>query len=273
MFTFDFFRFPPSAQIGSHSQITWEISTVVFGSGVRTIGDNTEPFDNREVVVIPPGVPHQWAFNPDDTDDEGNVSNVTLKFDETTLKCFAELCPDLADCVSVLLQSDEPAVYRGRGAENIGELLRTMADLSNEERLPLIASVLRIISGGTPHHKLGHFRPRSASLRKLDRIRVFVECHAASHALLNETARMAGICRSSLCCLIKRHTGKTFSEYVNGVRIEKACQMLAETDDRIFSIAYDCGYTSIPYFNRVFFSIKGVTPSTFRKANRVSSPL
>lgn len=269
MFTVDLFRFPPSAQVGRHTQDNWEVSMVVHGSGVRTIGETTEPFVKREVVAIPPGVPHQWSFNPDDTDAAGNVVSITVKFSETTLKTFATLCPGMAPYVTSLLKIGEPMVFVGPEAAALAGLLTDMTGQSDVYRLPLIASMLRIISCGNPHHKLGSFRPRPSAMLRLDRIRVFVECNASRHVSLDDTAAMMGLGRSSLCCFIKRHTGKTFSEYVNGVRIEKSCRLLAETDDRISSIAYDCGFRSIPYFNRVFLSIKGVSPSAFRKSNSI----
>ena len=53
-FTFDDVCLAPGEQIGLHEQATWELSYIIVGSGMRLIGDRTEPFGSGEVVAICP---------------------------------------------------------------------------------------------------------------------------------------------------------------------------------------------------------------------------
>ena len=71
--------------------------------------------------------------------------------------------------------------------------------------------------------------------------------------------------RSAFCKFFKRVSGKTFSDYVNDIRSAHACQLLIETDKPVAQIASESGFTSLTYFNRVFFKKKVVRPSSFRK--------
>jgi AraC-like DNA-binding protein len=68
----------------------------------------------------------------------------------------------------------------------------------------------------------------------------------------------------------RRATGNTFTDFVNHVRINRACQFLMESDRQITNIAYDVGFNNIANFNRRFLDIKGMTPREFRRqvANR-----
>ena len=50
-FTFENVHLAPDEQIGLHQQSTWELSYVIVGSGMRLIGDMTEPFLGGEVVM------------------------------------------------------------------------------------------------------------------------------------------------------------------------------------------------------------------------------
>ena len=51
-FTFENVHLAPDEQIGLHQQSTWELSYVIVGSGMRLIGDMTEPFLGGEVVTL-----------------------------------------------------------------------------------------------------------------------------------------------------------------------------------------------------------------------------
>lgn len=57
---------------------------------------------------------------------------------------------------------------------------------------------------------------------------------------------------------------QNFNHYVNDVRLERVAAMLAETDEPITDIAYDCGFQSQATFNRVFQSKYHMTPRAYR---------
>ncbi len=63
----------------------------------------------------------------------------------------------------------------------------------------------------------------------------------------------------------RRATGNTFTDFVNRVRINRACQLLMETERYITHICYDVGFNNVANFNRRFLDIKGMTPSEYRK--------
>lgn len=68
------------------------------------------------------------------------------------------------------------------------------------------------------------------------------------------------------CRYFKKVMGKTPTEYVNEVRVEKAAQYLDRTDRKIIDIAMECGYENMGYFIRRFREQKGVLPSEYRKS-------
>jgi len=70
------------------------------------------------------------------------------------------------------------------------------------------------------------------------------------------------------CRYFKKNIGKTITEYINDVRIEKAAQALAETNDKIIDIAQNCGYENVSYFIRRFRRTKGMTPVQYREMSK-----
>ena len=84
-------------------------------------------------------------------------------------------------------------------------------------------------------------------------------------ATLEETASWAGYSKNYLCRLLKKSTGKTYTEILNTVRIEKACQMLLQTGLPATEISGRVGYGTVKHFFRVFREITGMTPQQYRK--------
>ena len=86
-------------------------------------------------------------------------------------------------------------------------------------------------------------------------------------ATLEETAAWAGYSKNYLCRLLKKSTGKTYTELLNAVRMEKACQMLVQTELPAGKIAVTIGYGTVKHFYRVFREMIGMTPQQYRKSH------
>ena len=70
--------------------------------------------------------------------------------------------------------------------------------------------------------------------------------------------------------VFSRATGISFKEYLNGVRIKEAQQMLVNTNKTITNISEAVGYKTASHFGRNFTSIVGMTPSEYRRLRRGS---
>lgn len=87
---------------------------------------------------------------------------------------------------------------------------------------------------------------------------------------LEETARFLKISKSYLCHLFKKETGKTFSQFLNELRIEKSKKMLLEENLPVLDIALSVGFNNQTYYNLVFKKLMRRTPLEFRR-NQSSS--
>ncbi|NLK75012.1 MAG: AraC family transcriptional regulator [Clostridiales bacterium] len=82
---------------------------------------------------------------------------------------------------------------------------------------------------------------------------------------IDEIAERFYISKYHLCHMFKKITGLTLIQYLNKIKIQNACDMLANTDLSILDIGVACGFNSSMYFCKVFKQTLAITPSEFRK--------
>nr|WP_304220060.1 response regulator transcription factor [Fredinandcohnia onubensis] len=80
----------------------------------------------------------------------------------------------------------------------------------------------------------------------------------------SEVANEIHITPNYFSMIFKKELGKSFNDYLNDLRIEKAMQLLTETSDRVYEIATEVGYREYKYFVQVFRKKTGMTPTDYR---------
>ncbi|MDB5765235.1 MAG: AraC family transcriptional regulator, partial [Collimonas fungivorans] len=68
----------------------------------------------------------------------------------------------------------------------------------------------------------------------------------------------------------RKHTGMSFVQYVNRLRINVACELLMDGDASVTDICFQVGFNNVSNFNRQFLEQKGVSPSRFRKYQEIN---
>ncbi len=81
------------------------------------------------------------------------------------------------------------------------------------------------------------------------------------------TTEMA-MSRASLYNKMNALTGLGVNDYINKIRIEKATDLLENTNMNINEISFEIGFIYQRYFSTIFKQLKGITPSQYRKENQ-----
>lgn len=90
--------------------------------------------------------------------------------------------------------------------------------------------------------------------------------HLQEEITLKQMADLSHLSSSYFGVLFKQYTGKSFVNYFNHIRIEKALELLRNSDLKIYEIAEQVGFASLPYINRVFKQVSSMTPNEYRKS-------
>lgn len=105
----------------------------------------------------------------------------------------------------------------------------------------------------------------------LDRTMEYLTNHYTEKITLEELAELEHISTSYLSRKFKQRTGVPVITYINRLRVEKARQLLMASLLDINEIAYQTGFDSPKYFHRVFKSVTGESPASFRRHYKRSS--
>ena len=104
-----------------------------------------------------------------------------------------------------------------------------------------------------------------AQLESINVVVSRITADVAQPFLASDFAIELGMSESHFSRFFRRATGNTFTAFVHRVRINRACQLLMESDRFVSRICYEVGFNNIANFNRRFLEIKGMTPSAFRQ--------
>jgi len=82
---------------------------------------------------------------------------------------------------------------------------------------------------------------------------------------INEVTEKFNITDIKLNKILMSYSGKRFIEFLNGLKIDKACEMLLTTDKSVVDISFELGFNTVKTFNNNFSKLKNMAPTDFRK--------
>ena len=266
MYTFDHVRITHDKQIGRHSQSGYELDYIITGKGIRTLGCVSEPFQEGEVVLVPPELPHQWVFDPEAIDRGGCIENISFHFPPTFPEKLAETFPELSNKMLRLQNLTEAVRYEGEARERLIQLLMDMDGSNPEARSAGAVSLMTEMAHLGDAVSISSISKLSSTEKRLDKIRIYVRCNYARPITIEEIASYVGMNRTAFCTFYRKEKGKTFITDLNEFRLEMAAGLLkGHPEIPVSEIAEAVGFGSLPHFVRSFTKWKGVSPGKWRK--------
>ncbi len=265
-FEYAYVLLPPDRQIQMHSQHTWELSCVLTGEGTRLLGDESESFGAGDAVLIPPGMIHHWYFKNDSTDAEGNIENVTILFKTDFIRNIQKCFPELSDVMGHILQLKEAIVFSGETRSRICRAMIDMRSQAPERRVFTFAEILLVMAEDNSGKIVANPKRLTRNEIRLSQINTYVNCNYHRDICLDEISGYVGMNKTAFCNFFKQQTGQTFIEYLNGVRLSRAKELLQGSDQTIIQICSAVGISDAPYFCRIFKKAFGMTPTELRNS-------
>lgn len=249
-------------------QLTW----IINGEGTLVVDDSMHPFQSNDIFFLGANQPH--VFKNDSTyflpGSAKSIKALTLFFNpDGMLSSFFGL-PEMKQMRSFLQQSRTGFHIPVRNSGEVHSRMQYISELSDDsvDRILYFIDLMKLLSslpGLTPlssNVQTQYFSEEDGS--RISEIYNYIMSNFDRDISLDDVAAVAHMTTQSFCRYFRKHTGKTFVSFLNEVRISEACSMLTDTStDAISTVAYNCGFNSITNFNRVFRSIKRMTPSEY----------
>ena len=107
---------------------------------------------------------------------------------------------------------------------------------------------------------------RSGRTRNVvSKIKNIIESRYSEALTINDIASEIFLTPTYVCLIFKEDTGMTLNEYITGVRMRHAKELLETTTDKLDEIAWKVGYSDASYFSKLFKRYEGELPSKFRQ--------
>ncbi len=254
-----------------HQHPEYELTLTLNSRGHRYIGDDVARYDDGDLVLIGPGIPHSWCSREAIEPGEPHVALV-IWFTREWVSALTSTCPEMSQVAGVLARASRGLSFSAGAAARVAASIRAMPTAHPARRLLLL---LEVLDGLCHDHEAVPLAGPGAPLARLpDDHRIFraldhLHEHFAEPVTVATLAALSCVSTSAFHRMFRRHTRTTMVDYLMRLRIGRACSLLIGTARPIAGIAGDVGYGNLSLFNRQFVRLKGEPPRRFRERHRV----
>ncbi|MBI5386510.1 MAG: helix-turn-helix transcriptional regulator [Verrucomicrobia bacterium] len=243
--------------------------------GFRMIGDNITPLEPGDLVLVGSNLPHIWQLDARRGRRSLPVRILLVQFEEGFLGQDFWALPAVQPLRQLLKRAAVGLGFNGKTRERAAKLMTEMRAARGLRRMALFLSVLDTLSSSSECRPISSpgYSPQLSPFNqeRMDRVFQFIHERLDQPLHLHEAARRAGLSAGAFSRFFRLHSGRTFPEFVNELRVGRACRLLAEADRKITDIAFACGFNNLSNFNRQFRRLKRMTPREFERRLRGAS--
>ncbi|HEU5397032.1 MAG TPA: AraC family transcriptional regulator [Verrucomicrobiae bacterium] len=252
-----------------HFHPEYQLTLAIESNGHRLVGDQIAPLHAGDLVLVGSNLPHVWQQDESrGGPPAGGVHAVIVRFLETFAgRDFLQI-PEMDPVRRLLRRAARGLRVTGRTREIVSEKMRQLPDLVGAERIAGLLSILGVLARSKELHPIASpgFLPAldHSDQDRMQRVCNYINAHLSGNIDRARVAREANLSEGAFSRFFKLRTGKTLPQFVNELRVGRACRRLVDDDTKITEVALDCGYANLANFNRRFLEITGVSPRRYR---------
>ena len=255
-----------------HRHDEWQITWVEQGEGTLIAGNNMLSFRPGDVFLIGGNLPHLFKSNPEYFvgDESKSIKACSLYFNPAGILEALFHLPEMKVLGSFLKNNKHGFKIANQHTQDIYPKILEIHKASGTEVLLSLIRLLNSIQSMGEDLEALCSEVYSSNISENEGIRLsniinFIMRNYSTPIALEDISNAAYMTPQAFCRYFKKHTGHTFVSFLNGVRINDACNSLisGKEADCISRVAYKAGFNSITNFNRVFKSVTGQSPSAY----------
>lgn len=261
-----------------HFHEEYELVMIEKSQGSKFIGDKVLSFEEDDLMLIGPKIPHFFRNNAEYYKKNGKqeASSIFIHFTQDFLgKNFFDL-PEMKLVQNLLENAQFALDIHGEVKAHIISRLSNMHNESAPQRLVSLLDILVTLSESKEtvpvltekYAKSNTAMYATNNPHEVSRINIILN-HIISNLhreiYVTEMASLLHMSNAAFSRYFKHHTRKTFSDYVIEMRISHACKLLMTGEQNISQVSFGSGFENLSNFYKHFRRITGMIPKEYRR--------
>jgi AraC-like DNA-binding protein len=254
-----------------HYHPEYEIVLVTESTGKRFVGDHISDFHPGNLAFLGPNIPHYYRNDEAYYAVESplRAKSIVIHFSEASLgKDFLEL-PEAAR-LGKLFERSLCGLDVGEATHReVAKKMHDIVGLSGLRRwVCLVEILIALVESKTliPITKAPLVGYNEKESRRLSEVVDWIITNFENDIRLSEAAKIAAMNENAFSRFFSLRTRKTFSGFVQELRLQKAARLLVENELSITEVCFACGYNNISNFNRQFLQHYQMNPLKYKRS-------
>ncbi|WP_325894851.1 AraC family transcriptional regulator [Grimontia sp. NTOU-MAR1] len=263
----------PHHRIHWHVHEQYELHFIVKTNGKVMIGNHLGPFSPGHLTLVGPWLPHNWEsqLEPGETH---TLRDMVIQFKPELFRTAAHAFPELVQFAPMLEQAKMGVEFLGVPFEVAESAFKKVRENSGVTRLIHFLSFIDYLSKKNTrllsNMPASEVKDAGTVQNRISEVIDYVMNNYQQPIRLKTVADKLGMTESYFSRFFHQSSGHRFTDFVNRVRIQRACVLLSDSEDTIADISQMVGFHNLANFSRQFRRIKGLSPLAYRKKH--SSP-
>lgn len=248
-----------------------ELTWIEKSHGKLIIGDYVGNFSEGEIILASPELPHLWRCDPAYYKNNKKLFTkaIGLYFPLDLANKISDDGPGIHMYNELMRRAERGLRFFGKTRAVINGKMKELVDANGLLQLGIFLQVIDILSRSEEYEFLASVGyKRSSDINDIERfneVYQFLLKNFQRDIMLEEVARICNMTPNSFCRFFKQKTQKTFTMFLNELRIGHAKKLLQNENYPIKDICYECGYNNPVHFFNLFKRIVKQTPAAFRQ--------
>lgn len=254
-----------------HFHPEYEIMLVLEGTGMRFVGDSMKRFGPGDLVFYGANIPHLYRSDAAyyEKDSKLRSKATVVYFKENFLgDTFWDL-PDIQPFKKLLALSTRGMRFKGSARSELKKQVQKL-DEKNDGigKIIDLLTILKTMASTKDYELLSSnaFTRYTGEddCERINRVYQFILDNYTRNPSLQQVSEVAHMSTTAFCRYFKSRTNKTYTQFLNEIKIGNACKLLADDDQAISQVCFETGFNNFTHFNSQFKRITGLTPSEYQ---------
>ncbi|ETZ22066.1 AraC family transcriptional regulator [Pedobacter sp. V48] len=237
--------------------------------GKRIVGDNIGNFEDNDLVLMGPDLPHIWQNDNNFLSEEKNkVKSTVIYFPPDFLSGLTDDQNTLTTIHDLIRKAERGLKFYGNTNREVTRILTKLPQKKGVEKIVSFLRAIEVLSLSNEYEYLASVTFKNPydekDTNRINKVYQFLMQNFQRDINLKEVADLCNMTTNSFCRFFKDRAQKSLTQFVNEIRIGHACKLLQNAEYSISEVCYASGYNNLTNFNKFFKQITGMKPSQYR---------